>query len=449
MVFFNLKKIIQKQLRRIPEKGRIFTLAYRQIYLLLRQGQGSLRMLLNPGMPHPENVYWIDPKKIEFHTNYIGNDRSKPPKDRVFHPHRDRGKIYNGLWDITDFRFDDLDIVQAVGARIEYNIDWRNTEYYKRISSEVKRQGSTSWGIRSVSDLDERCIYIDRLIESVKSNGYQLNKHMKLLGKNNEFFYSFGDEISVNIGRNGHYLFQDGRHRLAIAKVLRIPVIPVKVLVRHAQWVEFRNFMSSLALSGESASFVKALWQNPVHLDLQDIPFEQGCEERFNAIEKQLVHEGGVLLDVGANLGFFCHRFEELGYDCIAVESQTEIGLAAERIRVAESKKFKIIPEELFLANKKEPLLGKKFKIVLGLNVFHHFLTVKETYTKFVNWLMGLNAEIMFFEPHCSNDSRMIQSYLNFEEQQFVDFILQNSMFKYNKIIHRCKDGRHIYKIWR
>jgi hypothetical protein len=48
-------------------------------------------------------------------------------------------------------------------------------------------------------------------------------------------------EISVNIDRHGRYRFQDGRHRLAIARTLGIACVPVRVLVRDRKWVEFRG----------------------------------------------------------------------------------------------------------------------------------------------------------------------------------------------------------------
>jgi hypothetical protein len=302
-----------------------------------------------------------------------------------------------------------------------------------------------------VGDLDERCQFLDRLIESIRRNGFKLSHEVQLQGEDKGLAAHprVGSEITVNIGRNGHYLFQDGRHRLAIAKMLGIPHVPVKVLVRHAQWVEFRHFMKSLARSGGASSRANELYQNPTHPDLQDIPSVHGCEDRFDAIKKAIVPNGGTLLDIGANLGYFCHRFEDLGYSCVAVELLPQVALAADRIRVAESKNFTVIAEDLFSVMKKEPICGRKLDVVLALNIFHHFLKRKETFESFAQWLGDLNAEMMIFEPHCADEPQMIGAYSNFQEQQFVEFILERSVLKHSEIIHRCDDGRPIYRLWR
>jgi len=48
------------------------------------------------------------------------------------------------------------------------------------------------------------------------------------------------DESMVNIGRNGRFIFDDGRHRLMLAKIMDIDEIPVRVLVRHKDWQNIR-----------------------------------------------------------------------------------------------------------------------------------------------------------------------------------------------------------------
>jgi hypothetical protein len=396
-------------------------------------------------------VYWIDPKRVVFHTNHARVANNVHPKDRVFDRQRDKGKVYGGSWDISDFRFEDLDIVRALKARVEDGVEWRDTAFYSRMRAELERHSSKSWGLRSVADLDERCRYLDRLIESIRNDGFKLTHEVQLEGEDKGVagHPQFGSEISVNIGRDGHYLFQDGRHRLAIAKILGLQRIPVKVLVRHAQWTEFRLFMKSLARGGGASSHANQLYQNPIHPDLQDIPCVHGCEDRFNAIKSAVSCNRGTLLDIGANLGYFCHRFEDLGYNCFAVELLPQIALAADRIRRAEGKEFTVISEDLFTAMQKKPLNGRKWDIVLALNIFHHFLKERETFAKFEKWLRELDVDSMFFEPHCADEPQMVGAYRNFPEQEFVEFICASSVLRHSEIIHRCDDRRAIYRLWR
>ena len=53
------------------------------------------------------------------------------------------------------------------------------------------------------------------------------------------FGNDFWDNISVNVSREGFYLFNNrGTHRLCIAKAMGIESVPVIVIVKHASYVE-------------------------------------------------------------------------------------------------------------------------------------------------------------------------------------------------------------------
>ena len=43
----------------------------------------------------------------------------------------------------------------------------------------------------------------------------------------------------------------------------------------------------------------------------------------------------------------------------------------------------------------------------------------------------------------------MAGAYKNFDEREFVTFILGNSVLNHSELIHRCDDGRPIYKLWK
>lgn len=51
-------------------------------------------------------------------------------------------------------------------------------------------------------------------------------------------------EIAVDVGRDGQLLFVDGRHRLAIAKILGLDTVPIVFLVRHSSWMEQREIFA-------------------------------------------------------------------------------------------------------------------------------------------------------------------------------------------------------------
>lgn len=446
-----VKRTLRDGMRRLPGEGLALVDAYRRAVLLQRRVGTKLRAAWGADLPDPDTVYWIDPARVVFHTNHTEGDAARAPKDRVFDPRRARGKAIGGAWDRSEFRFEDLDVYDAIRRRVEQRVDWRDTELHRRLEDELASRGATSWNIRSRADLEAYFARVDRLVESVRAHGCRRSHEIALEGEDKGLAADprYGDEITVNIGRDGHYLFQDGRHRLAIAKVLRVPRVPVKVLVRHPQWVEFRQFVRSLAAGGGAASRPGELYQNPVHPDLQDIPSAHGCEDRFAAIRPTLPAAPGTFLDVGANLGWFCHRFEELGWRCTAIELLPQIALAAERIRIAEGRRFEVVQGDLFATTGAPPLRGRHYDLVLALSIFHHFIKRPDMHAKLERWLGALDAEAMIFEPHRAEEPQMSGAFRNYDERQFVDFILRNSCLRRAELLHRCADGRAIYLLRR
>jgi len=271
----------------------------------------------------PGKVYWIDPKRVALHT--AQRSASNNPAHWVFDNIRDRGKVLGGPWDVDAFPFHELKAVEAIAARIESGTPWRATGFYREILAEI-RDGRSPWGCRSASDLDRRCDVVDRLIDSVRRNGYQASRdNSSLLGESDrDPTHTNADEVIVNIGRRGEYLFQDGRHRLAIAQLLGTESIPVKVLVRHEEWQTFRDFLWARARDRTAADQIGRFYQQPTHPDLQDLPGQYSCADEFASIRDSLTATRGTVLDIGANLGFFCHSLEALGFDCVACERDLE-----------------------------------------------------------------------------------------------------------------------------
>ena len=115
---------------------------------------------------------------------------------------------------------------QSYAQRIKEHKAWNQTQYYIHHLSQIMR-GEERWGCRNKSEWDQRCDLLDDIYQDIKINGYHPQK--------------VEDYISTNIGRDGHLLFNDGRHRLTFCKLLGIPEIPIRITVRHAKWVMFKN----------------------------------------------------------------------------------------------------------------------------------------------------------------------------------------------------------------
>ena len=229
--------------------------AYRQA-LLARRIIGSSCERARRRATRPGNGLLYRSRAYRLSHELSARGKEIPPRDRVFDMQRDRGKIHGGSWDIPADRI--CGARRGAGAAAANRRAARVAGYgilFEALQRAARRE-SSGWNIRSRADVDARCRFLDQLIESIRREGYLRSNAVALAGEDKglQGHPVYGEEVSVNIGRDGQYLFQNGRHRLAIAKILGSAKIPVKVLVRHKQWVEFRNFLAALA--GKAASRV-------------------------------------------------------------------------------------------------------------------------------------------------------------------------------------------------
>ena len=374
----------------------------------------------------PYQVYWISPKIMK-HTIYGPEDVPSPATVS--------GMVKKGNWDRKTLPVEDLDIVRGTKDRFINGMAWEETEYYQNHLDRISK-GEQWRRCRNKQDLDKYCSRFDRLFEEIKNNGYKPQSAIREMQYGNTA--PIEHEITVHIDRDGHFLFCDGRRRLAIALVLGIEKIPVKVCIRHAKWKAFCSEILNSAKKGGGK-----VYQPLTHPDLQNIPSAHG-EKRFEIIRDHLPIDKGDLLDIGAHWGYFCHRFEELGFDCYAVESDPQSVYFMNKLKVAQDRKFNIIAKSVFDYKEKSC-----FDAVLALNVFHHFLQKKGQYNLLIDFLHRMEMKMMFFESHHTWEPQMTNAYQNYEPDEFVNFILKHSCLNHSKLIGKAEDERPIYKLWK
>jgi 2-polyprenyl-3-methyl-5-hydroxy-6-metoxy-1,4-benzoquinol methylase len=375
-----------------------------------------------------DKIFLVDPKKIQCLSL------------KEFDVCKDKGKIIGGDWDSLERQFEELDSHVAFRERFIEGKKWETTVFYQRVLNEMKK-GNLPWDCQNQFDFDTRLKELETLFETIKNNGYKSQQELQC--KNNPNPMQLEDEVTVNIGRNGDLLFNNGAHRLSIAKLLNIPKIPMKITVRHPQWVNLRKQI--LLYANDQPS--RKIYQPILHIDLQDIQsFHETEISRFEIIRKNLSAKKGRLLDIGAQWGYFCHRFEEIGFDCYAIENSPVDVYFLEKLRRADNKKFTIIPQSIFDYKDLENI---EFDVVLALNIFHHFLIYEESYLNLVNLLHKLRVKEMYFEPHTPEFFQNKKPYKNYSDEEFVQFILKNSRLNESQYIGTAQDGRKIYKLFR
>ncbi|MDD3622647.1 MAG: hypothetical protein PHQ81_09605 [Methanofollis sp.] len=148
----------------------------------------------------------------------------------------DSGLARNGDWDIPKRKFTESLQFKAIRDRYVNKKLWEETELYQATAHELD-QGFVRWGCSTRDELRTRYMMIDKLYEDIKINGYKSKKEIITENLDDPFLHFEPlDEITVNIGRKGDLLFNDGAHRLSITLILNIKEIPVRIVGRHQSW---------------------------------------------------------------------------------------------------------------------------------------------------------------------------------------------------------------------
>lgn len=169
-----------------------------------------------------DQIFWVNPDDVVYCTL------------KEFNPFKYDGLVLDGEWDRKLKKFNELDVVVSFREHFFDKIDWHHTQFYKNTVAAINRK-IPYWGCESEHDFYERCRKLDDLFENIKNNGYKTQENLQrgFLGINKI------DEISINIGRNGDLLFNDGAHRLSIAKLLKLDKVPIRVTVCHKTCCNF------------------------------------------------------------------------------------------------------------------------------------------------------------------------------------------------------------------
>jgi hypothetical protein len=342
--------------------------------------------------------------------------------------------VRGGDWDEpAPRRFVELEVYRAIEARIAKDVPWEETEFYARVMKDFER-GRSKWGCSTEEEFIARCSRLDELHKAIAAEGFRTQEE---LGTDSPH-----DEIRVGIRRDGRLLFLDGRHRLAIARVLGIDSIPVRVAVRHEEWGGFKQDVLDYASSHNGR-----VYQKIDHPDLRHVPAGHG-DERIEMIEKALRpygNRGLSLLDIGAHWGYMCQQLERLGFRCQGIELNKRSAEFAERISVATNSRFTIWRGSVFRFPDVED-----FEVILALNIFHHFLKQRESHQELQNLLGRMRAEVIIFEAHKHDPpAQMAGAYRNYPPEEFVEFVSGGAGLSNFEELGAAPDGRRLFKLWR
>ncbi len=188
-----------------------------------------------------KNILWINPCEVHYCTassDYV--DISQHKAD-LKHPHAyfDRGYFYEikrtgckllGGWDDKGIEFDKLLEFEAVRDHVTNSVMYRNSRFSTRFKKYISNNQD-----KYPYDPDVFILNRERALENLISSARDIGiKEASEFSQDEDAIY---DNISVNITRNGEYLFNNrGHHRLSVAKLLYLKKIPVLVVVTHLDY---------------------------------------------------------------------------------------------------------------------------------------------------------------------------------------------------------------------
>ncbi len=334
------------------------------------------------------------------------------------------GQATAGDWD-KSHPLSELGIFDALRQRFVEQRDWSSIAFFDQMRASVLA-GEPRFKYRTEDDFERQFERIDQLWENLQREGYRSQAE---LGTDRPW-----DEVVIAFDRFGRTVFVDGRHRLALAKIMGLTSIPAFVALRHEKWVQQgREFIKHI----EEHSGVS--YQPVPHPDFARFPSKKG-HERFAMIRAALPVDSGRLLDVGSNKGYMCHRFEDAGFDCVAAERSERELFFLRMFHRAGERRFEIVSGDVLTKRFESP-----FDVVLALNIFHHFLKDESGVDALRQFLDRLDTQFMVFEPHLADDPQMRNAHLNLGPQEFLEFVKTSAALPNSTWLGDAEDGRPVY----
>jgi hypothetical protein len=200
----------------------------------------------------PAEIFRVDPDSItrSITWNELG-DKADLPEPEYFDrsKYKIAGTVLDGEWDLVDREFADSVVHRSFVDHFDRGVSWQETDLYNEAIERISK-GERWWRCSTREGFERRCRKLDRLYDTIREDGYETQRELlsrstatlKQRGARNRNPYQIvKSEIAVDIGRDGDLIFQDGRNRLSIAKILELDTIPVVVLVRHERWQRLRD----------------------------------------------------------------------------------------------------------------------------------------------------------------------------------------------------------------
>jgi len=220
--------------------------------------------------PDSYQLIHIDPEKIDyllsrrFMTSYSPYASHIVGGDWDINTTQER-LMYVGEWEKWQKRvlipFEKYEFYKSAKSHFDQGIQWKDTKIYKWFVITADRRPSTL-NYSSESDIQEGLKQFDNLYHAIQKEGYQMQSELQATARETDSgIFAVPpehDEVWINIGRDGSFILEEGRHRVVISKILGLESIPVRIFVRHKKWQQTR----------QNCFYTKSESANQAHPDL-------------------------------------------------------------------------------------------------------------------------------------------------------------------------------------
>jgi hypothetical protein len=150
------------------------------------------------------------------------------------------GAVINGEWDKHGFPIESGSVFLSCRNHWINGIPWEQTGRHEVMVKEIRRKGAPVSGCATLEDIVARYKKLDTIYETVRrERGFRTSDENS--GRRGVFLLLNKEtDVIISIDRHGiPMLAGDGYHRIAIAKILGLPVIPARLGVVHPQGLKY------------------------------------------------------------------------------------------------------------------------------------------------------------------------------------------------------------------
>lgn len=207
-------------------------------FYYVQRGLFNLPAGLRGAELNPYRVIWINPAQLRAKSQVLVGKKDRS----VCH-------VIDGDWDTQHADFRSHWLCRMLTARFLGRRPWDDIPEFKDIL-----EGRVNWNKRSTpGEIWARAALLDCMYEDMCSNGFTPPPGCES-GRPAVSLESKPSQIKVRIDRDGDFILETGRHRLALALITGINLVPVQPIIRHAEWQRKRIRFVGKKLQGVPAN---------------------------------------------------------------------------------------------------------------------------------------------------------------------------------------------------